>query len=1094
MKGTKAIYRQRHDHIELHPTSESYSDDTLTSSQPSHQTDSSDDTDTDDDSIRESWRRHYEEEDLWQLRPHLPILAQISKDLYTPVSREERDVLQEFSKHKTYHLLHGKWDIDRDTAQFLASAASPSADERATYQPKFMLHRMRLEEPVLCVDPQSELIELQHRNLPYLTPSDEIPFTLQTDEDESLQWSSKSWKAFSDMKHDISHGRLPMNKETAEFMKDVVTSMQDNRVKPEPRFKVSPQIPEILENRSDNMSQLEALKISPTILPLSSPRSLPVLSSPLAAIEFASTPEDLLAKEAADMHKKIMQDDDFDGDDLLLEENEEKVENVEMPDRELDGYLAQIAQNGVDVILQTPEKERITPESKRANDIIAYLEQLGEDSMQVVPSSPISRKTKRLRDLRLESPLLLEDHEEPAGKKSKLSFTHGDFISILDESTLPQMHELSDTLDKEAEAKLSQALTPYAQAANAALAKERLHELDTILRVHVPSLPADPTPVPPWQLSANIGEDPDRPVRLLDAFQDIERSLLVNERRWGGLSKLDRLLPWTSFPSRLGKVQPEGDFDDGSLARYLDELALDEVTGLEGFIWKPDGFRVLDPDEDDDDELMMHGQDVGDDLQPESENMPPSEVAIAQPSELEDTTEVFLETLPAPNLKHDEIDFTDILSSKKKSLMEFALPGSEIHSQAQEDNHSCNTSLVKFLQLQGESMSEPRKDISQLFAFKAPRIVVARSEHVATKDLSAELSLPALDRPDRHFNGIMTHTLMADWMLLRTLQSHLPNFDFIERSSPMASTITDNGNVHALRELEADLTISASTGIILTSLQKIKQKPLPGQEKTFHGMQERLADVASRYDRLVVLVGESGDGSLQSLDDRDSAALVEIMRLNESLLPMELIVRYIPGGQAILVHWIAALICRYGRCSDHAPDDKQQQQANITTPCDTEPPNTTTLDDPHVTPHEHDNLRSSSPPPSPSLLLPDETFWERFLRAAGMNAFAAQRVLGQLKRWAESGKRHQGTEAETSDRTLEFGRKQEAIGLAAFIRMRPEEREREFGGMFTLSSSSFMGGRGSLLARVGRVIDGDERRDAKGGYWQAGTVKMRVFQ
>lgn len=239
MEGAKAGCRQSHDYIELPHTSESYIDDTITSSQPSRQTISSGYTDTDDDSVEEPWHRHYEEEDLWSLMPTPPSLAQISKDLYAPVCPEERDVLQQFSKHKTHHLSDGKWDVDRDTVQFLAGLAALLADERATYQPESMLHRMKLEEPVLSVDPQLENIELRQRNLPRLTTKDEVPFSLETDKDETLQWPAKSLKALSDMKHDISHGRLAMDKETAEFMKDIMTTMQDDHIKFEPRFKVS---------------------------------------------------------------------------------------------------------------------------------------------------------------------------------------------------------------------------------------------------------------------------------------------------------------------------------------------------------------------------------------------------------------------------------------------------------------------------------------------------------------------------------------------------------------------------------------------------------------------------------------------------------------------------------------------------------------------------------------------------------------------------------------------------------------------------------------------------------------------------------------
>jgi hypothetical protein len=236
MEGNEGRHWQNHDHVEFHHTSESY--EFIISSQPSHQTISSDVTNTDDESDQDVWHQHYEQEDVWGLLPRPPNLAQLSKDLHAPVCRKEREVLQDFTKYKTHRLSEGKWDIDRDTAQFLAGVASLFADERTAYQPESMLHRMRLEEPVLSVDPELVMIELQQRNMPCLTARDMAPFKLRTDKDESLQWSSQSWKSLTEIKHDISHGRLAVDKATAEFMKGVMTTTQDDHVPPEPRFKV----------------------------------------------------------------------------------------------------------------------------------------------------------------------------------------------------------------------------------------------------------------------------------------------------------------------------------------------------------------------------------------------------------------------------------------------------------------------------------------------------------------------------------------------------------------------------------------------------------------------------------------------------------------------------------------------------------------------------------------------------------------------------------------------------------------------------------------------------------------------------------------
>lgn len=86
----------------------------------------------------------------------------------------------------------------------------------------------------------------------------------------------------------------------------------------------------------------------------------------------------------------------------------------------------------------------------------------------------------------------------------------------------------------------------------------------------------------------------------------------------------------------------------------------------------------------------------------------------------------------------------------------------------------------------------------------------------------------------------------------------------------------------------------------------------------------------------------------------------------------------------------------------------------------------------------------------PTPLLQDETLWEIWLRRAGLNAFAAQAVLGALKQPSDD----RGPGLQISDQVW---------GLPAFVLMGAEERRSRFEGM--------LGGR-EVLERVGRVVDG----------------------
>ena len=77
-------------------------------------------------------------------------------------------------------------------------------------------------------------------------------------------------------------------------------------------------------------------------------------------------------------------------------------------------------------------------------------------------------------------------------------------------------------------------------------------------------------------------------------------------------------------------------------------------------------------------------------------------------------------------------------------------------------------------------------------------------------------------------------------------------------------------------------------------------------------------------------------------------------------------------------------------------------------------------------------------------IIQEETLWELFLRKAGMNAMAAQVILGMLKR----PERHP-QEGVVAGGRPESGR---TWGLGKFVSMPPDERLRVFGGLVGVSA------------------------------------------
>jgi hypothetical protein len=265
---------------------------------------------------------------------------------------------------------------------------------------------------------------------------------------------------------------------------------------------------------------------------------------------------------------------------------------------------------------------------------------------------------------------------------------------------------------------------------------------------------------------------------------------------------------------------------------------------------------------------------------------------------------------------------------------------------------------------------------------------------------------------------------------MRTLQSALPNLTTIDRDFsahnttawlPNSGLITRSPITSPLA-VEADLIPSPSTGLILTTLQQIRQKPLPGQ-KSKPAIRERVEKVSLRYETLVVLVseglpannfeadGHSGEDS-NGLDEQGSLAFAEFAGFCASLRNQtSIVVYFVAGGEATLGKWIASIICEV------APSFGLQIYNEST---------------------------------EMGMLLSDETSWELFLRRVGMNAYAAQAVLGQMKA-------PQGVDVGSPS-------KRGLFGIMGFVEMAQAEREARFGNI--------MGGT-RVLERVGRLFDGN---------------------
>jgi len=319
--------------------------------------------------------------------------------------------------------------------------------------------------------------------------------------------------------------------------------------------------------------------------------------------------------------------------------------------------------------------------------------------------------------------------------------------------------------------------------------------------------------------------------------------------------------------------------------------------------------------------------------------------------------------------------------------------------------------LSNFLHLQGTTLGDLRTDgrqLAQMTASVAPSAVMVPQASKLREDIM-HLPAPQLSTSkDARIPLVVSSAMMTNRNMLRALRSALPNAQLVERVTLEA--LGQYGK--RISQPEADLTVSPSTGLITTTLQKLKQKPLPGQTSST-GIRDHIVAVNARYERLIVLVSEActvsdgGDMRAKPMDDRDCEALADLTAFSAAL-HTEVQVVHVAGGEHELVQWVAAAVTTHG------------------------------IVDGSVS------------------LLQDETTWERFLRRAGINTYAAQAILIQLRE-PSAGSQSLSSSSEPNGLPTKS-----RYGLAAFVMMSANDRIRDFGAL--------LGGE-HVLRRVNAVLE-----------------------
>lgn len=323
---------------------------------------------------------------------------------------------------------------------------------------------------------------------------------------------------------------------------------------------------------------------------------------------------------------------------------------------------------------------------------------------------------------------------------------------------------------------------------------------------------------------------------------------------------------------------------------------------------------------------------------------------------------------------------------------------------------SMSCALQNYICLRKERNSTSGRTLSHYFPVIKPSVVENvskddKSENFrSVENLESHIKIPSIPKPQYIIPkgcrySVVSTCFLRNRKLACRIQRLYPGAEFIERDfalhEPSASGFQHfpNPNSQSINNSfdEADMTISPGTGIILTTLQKIRQCSLPGQAVRLI-VRERIARVAPRYERLLILVSkdnfiddptnESGNVAPHEVDG-DYKAAVDFIGFCSSL-KQDTQAMFIAGKEEQLAEWIVAMMVKYA-----GVDLGIKLSSEITT-------------------------------------------WELFLRRAGFNSFAAQAVLGEL-------------DGQSTGATVSIAGD---VGLTTFLEMSVEKRVERFEKIF----------------------------------------------
>ncbi|KAH6614257.1 hypothetical protein C7974DRAFT_368528 [Boeremia exigua] len=860
---------------------------------------------------------------------------------------------------------------------------------------------LKHELPVLRTDPELDMLsfgtkfEPDFRELRSRIPSEDV----DEEEDEGFGWPAKYAGYPAQVDKQIRSERLVVTRDVLLIlqgaMRDDFTPEEDEKV-----------LMDALESRKEYVPR----HLTPPLLPLSPPLTPYIPSSPANRLPLIPESSDPIVAEAKALEQQIM------AKDSLLRRNSGSSDSMLLDVGDLDALFA------ADAASSPPSSERIPTILKRKAD-----------------------------DLKVEGPLTPPMFSDSPMKKLK-SVSFSNMIQV--GNTLepwpdkrPRTSDSQITIDE-----LLKEIEPIAKEAKRKAENEKLIGADTVARVDIPVMDFT-LPVAPWDEFSQRRDGKRRTgTTELEAqmrfLHRVKRDDLKSATTWHGISDLDYSWGWFASPTSGSIKLQETLHGETDFNKIQAELTTGTIATSSTELWKRDGLRLLDEVEDeyeDEDEVEPAEFEERDDM---------DALIRKRKLEMEDqdqltgthrTSKDIATVQPVTQFRHQPLHGSSPAQERfagvhdphkthrttKESQSRQTRSTRPPTTAAAEQKHaptelmfggfSATTALHKFMETQGKAIQLEKitpesnnsaapavqnltfddsntSGESRLLAFQRSAHAAEHPKH-ATPEQISPFNLPVCSL-------VISSTLLQRRALVKE----------VERLHPKAELIYRDYILPHSGHTDADIILSPSTGVLLTTLQQIKQQPLPGQ-KALSPVKERMLLLQERYERLVVLVSEGlrEESSSRPEDVRDKETLKRL-GLFAAKLEGDIAVTYVPGGEQAFARAIVESVQVYGL------------------------------------PHGGEDMHDIK-------LLPVETTWEVFLGRAGLNPFAAQVIIASLKiptTFSVTPSLMSSPTSYSSQETVE------ATGLSTFLLMDQDDRAKHF--------QAIMGGR-RILDRVSALLD-----------------------